>query len=124
MKVTFKPEDIVEIHDEIIDVFGGDRGVVSLSSLDFILEHVKHNKYDEDFFTLLSKILRAITIDHPFVDGNKRTGLVVVQSILQDNNLILNLSESEKEKFILDVASLKLSLEEIKQILENNSEKY
>lgn len=124
MKVNFSVQDIVDIHNQIILEFGGDEGVVSISSLDFIIDFVNENKFDEDFFTLLAKILRAITIDHPFVDGNKRTGLVIIQSILEDNKLILNLSEKGKEEFILSVAKLKFNLNELKLFLENNSVKF
>lgn len=118
MRVNFSAKDIIEIHNQIITEFGGDEGLISSSSL---VEFVNDNKFNEDFFILLAKILRAITIDHPFVDGNKRTGLVVILSILEDNNLILNISELEKENFILNVAKLNYSLDEIVIFLKNNS---
>ena len=124
MYFSLTTEDIIEIHEEIIEEFGGEHGIVSKSSLEFIVVHSKNNKFEEDFFTLLTKILRAITIDHPFIDGNKRTGLVVIESILQENNLILNLSEKEKEQFILKVANLEYDEDKLKIFLESNSFDY
>ena len=124
MKFSLSIKDMIEVHDQIIDEFGGDRGIVSESSLHYIIEHATKNKYNEDFFTLLTKILRSITIDHPFVDGNKRTGLVIVESVLQENDMILDMSEKEKEDFILNVAKLKLSEEDIKKILKENTSDY
>ncbi len=66
----------------------------------------------------------SITVDHPFIDGNKRTGLVVIMSILQDNDLILDLSEKEKEEFILSVAKLEFDVSRLKNFLENNSSEF
>lgn len=124
MKFSLSIKDMIEVHDQIIDEFGGDRGIVSESSLHYIIEHATKNKYNEDFFTLLTKILRSITIDHPFVDGNKRTGLVIVESVLQENDMILDMSEKEKEDFILNVAKLKFNEEYIKKILKENTSDY
>ena len=124
MEINFEVEDIIEIHDEIIREFGGDEGIVSISSLDFILDYAKTNTYNDDFFTILAKILQAITIDHPFVDGNKRTGIVVIEAILEDNGLILSLDEKMKEEFILDVAKLHYTLENLKIFLVENTDKF
>lgn len=124
MNVNFEVSDVVEIHDEIIKKYGGDSGIVSLSSLEFILDHSKHNPYEDDFFTLISKILQAITVDHPFLDGNKRTGLVILESVLEDNGLILSLDEKQKEDFILKVAKLEFTLKELKIFIEENCDIY
>ncbi|MFW6009492.1 MAG: type II toxin-antitoxin system death-on-curing family toxin, partial [archaeon] len=119
MKINFSVQDIVDIHEEIIKCYGGDRGVVSLSSLDFVLNFTSESN-NEEFFDILGKILRAIVIDHPFVDGNKRTGIVVIESILEDNNMILSIDEIQKEEFILKIAKMELSLKKIIEYLKNN----
>jgi death-on-curing protein len=124
MKINLTSEDIVDIHNDIINVYGGDHGIVSLSSLEFILEHAKVNPYGEDFFTILAKILRAITIDHPFADGNKRTGIVIIETILEDNDLIFSATEKEKEEFILSVAKVELELENIVEFLISKTDEY
>jgi death on curing protein len=124
MKINILTKDIIDIHDKIIKRFGGEKGVISTSSIDFVLSHFKMDNFNEDFFTILSKIIRAIVIDHPFIDGNKRTGLVICESILQDNSFLLNITEFEKENFILEVAKLKKNLTEIRKFLKNNCEKF
>ena len=124
MKINFEVDDIIEIHDKIILEYGGDKGIVSISSLDFILDHAKNNPFDDDFFTILAKILQAITIDHPFIDGNKRTGIVIIESILEDNGLILSLDEIEKENFILKVARVEFNLNDLILFIKNNVDEF
>ena len=121
MRLSLTAADIIEQHDTIIRELGGDHGMISSSSLYFIVDHASANPYSEKFFTLLAKILWAITVDHPFTDGNKRTGLVIVQAILKENNYILELNHKEKEEFILSVASLQFELEDLIDLLESVS---
>jgi prophage maintenance system killer protein len=49
-------------------------------------------------------LFRNITELHPFIDGNKRTGLILIETLLRDNNLYLDLTNYEKEKLVLSIA--------------------
>lgn len=123
MEIDISVDEIIELHNEIIDEFGGEKGIVSISSLEFALDQIINYGNNGDFFTDLAMLLRSIALDHPFVDGNKRTGLDVIVGILGDNSLELNLSEFETQEFIINVAMGKFnSLEKLSQFLEKNSE--
>ncbi len=124
MEINFTVQDIIDIHEQIIDVYGGDIGVVSTSSLDFVIDHAKHNPYGDDFFTIIAKILTAITVDHPFVDGNKRTGIVILEVILEDNKLIFSLDEKKKEDFIIKVAKVEFTLKELTDFIRTNCDRF
>jgi len=89
MKIKLELSDIVKLHDEIINISGGDSGLQNSSNLLFALDHIKYNNKKIDFFRNISLLFRNITELHPFIDGNKRTGLMLIESILNDNNLIL-----------------------------------
>lgn len=69
-------EKIIEIHDEIILKFEGAKGVLSESTLHFMVFRV--NKI-QNIFKRAATVLHAIGSQHPFVDGNKRTALVVAE---------------------------------------------
>ena len=58
-------EDLLRINKG----FGG--GLRSDSSIDFAIEQQKNKKIGE--FKKLAYLWRAILVDHPFTDGNKRT---------------------------------------------------
>ena len=70
MCMKIRKEDIVRIE-------GGFGGTLrNPSSLDFALEKQQNKKLGE--YKKLAYLLRAILVDHPFSDGNKRTAAYVV----------------------------------------------
>lgn len=52
----------------------------------------------------MALLFRNITSQHPFLDGNKRTGLMLIESLLEDNKLTLKLTDKQKESLVLDIA--------------------
>lgn len=65
-------------------------------------------------------IMESILINHPFVDGNKRKGYILMRSILMANNVDLMASEDEKYNFTIKVAEGKMDVEENTIWIENN----
>lgn len=105
MKIRKIPiETIILIHDKIINTSGGDHGILNPSSLEFALDHIEYNNSDDNFFHNLALLCRNIISLHPFIDGNKRTGLMMTEIILDENNLRLKLTQKQKELFVLNVA--------------------
>ena len=67
--------DIVEINKSF------DKGnLVNRSSLDFALSSTRRTK---DWITQLAYIIRSITLDHVFEEGNKRTAVAVILAYLK-----------------------------------------
>ncbi len=62
-------DGIITIHDEIIELYGGFSGVMKSGELDFVVDQVNYES--EDVYWNTALILRNITSNHPFVDGNK-----------------------------------------------------
>jgi death-on-curing protein len=57
--------------------------------------------------------LRGIIEDHPFVDGNKRTGYASVETFLRANGYIIRASDDAKIEFVISIARGQFSLDEI-----------
>ena len=74
-----------------------------------------------DLFEMAAAYLFHITQNHPFVDGNKRTGAVAAIVFLALNDIDLNADEDEFEKMVLQVAEGKTGKETIATFLRNNS---
>jgi death-on-curing protein len=72
-------EKIIEIHDEVIARYGGARGVLSEATLHYMVFRANRMK---DTFTRAATILHAIGSQHPFMNGNKRTALIVAENVL------------------------------------------
>ena len=92
--------------------------VRSKSSLDFAVSAAKHTK---NWIEQLAYLLRAIIIDHPFEDGNKRTALVVLAYYFEKNNLVYN--EDKITRLIIKIAveninDIKKLGREIKNVIE------
>ena len=56
--------------------------------------------------------------NHPFVDGNKRTGHAAMETFLVLNDLELRAPVDEQEQVVLQVASGELSLEQFTEWLD------
>lgn len=102
MDITLK--EIVEINKSL----GG--RLRSDSSIDFAL----HAGRGRSLYWRIALLLRAILVDHPFVDFNKRTALVVLLTMLERNSVFLSAEgkyrvDREISKIVRDnVTSVKL----------------
>ena len=111
-------EKIIGIHDEIIRQFDGAQGILSESTLHFMIFRV--NKF-EDIFRRAAVVLHVIGSQHPFVDGNKRTALVVAENVLGKQGLYIAADEDTIVEFMLDVESYRLEPDAIEQWLKDHA---
>jgi len=113
-------EKIIEIHDEIILKYDGADGILSESTLHFMVFRV--NKID-DIVRRAAIILHAIGSQHPFIDGNKRTALVVAENILGLQGYYISADEDRIVDFMLAVASYKYDSDQIESWLKEHVKK-
>ena len=88
--------------DDIIRInkgFGGH--LKSKSSLEFALDKQDNKNLGE--YKKLAYLIRAILVDHPFSDGNKKTAMIVVYSFAQQNKK--EVDEELIKHHILSIAS-------------------
>lgn len=64
----------------------------------------------------------GIARNHPFVDGNKRTALVVTLTFLLINGLAVTASKEDRYFIFYDLAAGKLSEDGLAQWLEQNTQ--
>ena len=105
-------EKIIEIHDEIILKFDGATGILSESTLHFMVFRIKKTR---NIFRKAAIALHAIGSQHPFIDGNKRTALVVAENVLGQQGYYIAADEDTIVDFMLAVASYKSEPDEIEQ---------
>ncbi len=58
-------------------------------------------------------LIESILINHPFIDGNKRTGYIVMRMFLFKNGLDIKASQEEKYNFVISIASGKIKFNDI-----------
>jgi death-on-curing protein len=118
-------EEILRLHYQVIEDFGGSHGVRDEGRLSSVVEAPKQTVFGaEQYPTIYDKAavyLRNIIGDHPFSDGNKRTAITVSAIFLMRNGYDLSASPDELEDFTLSVATKKLTIDQISVWLENNT---
>jgi death-on-curing protein len=113
-------EKIIEIHDEVIANYDGAGGILTESTLHFLVYRINRER---DLFRRAAIAMHAIGSQHPFIDGNKRTALIVAENILGRDGYYLALEEDRIVGFILGVASYRYQPDAIERWMRENAEK-
>jgi death-on-curing protein len=79
------------IHDELIDELGGMKGIRDLGSLESALNRPYATFDGIDLcpspFDKAAAVLESIVINHPFMDGNKRTAYILMKLLIKLKNI-------------------------------------
>jgi death-on-curing protein len=126
MKYLFL-EEVIEIHSCMIKKYGGLEGIRDLGLLISALEMPKARMFGEDLHSSIydkaSAYLYHIVQNHPFSDGNKRTGAASSLIFLDMNGIELDKMDVEFEELVVDVAQGKVHKKEISAFFKNSCDK-
>ena len=120
-------DEVIEIHREMIAQYGGSDGIrddgllesaVATPQAGFGGEYVHSN-----IFEMSAAYLFHIVKNHPFIDGNKRTGAMAAFVFLKINKLTLVADEDQFERIVIDVAESKIEKREIAEFLKKHCKK-
>jgi death on curing protein len=110
-------KEVEEIHKILIETFGGSHGVRDLAALDSALarpfQTFDNKELHPTAIFKAASLIESILINHPFIDGNKRTGYVLMRILLINEGLDINATQEEKYQFVIEIASGKIKYEEI-----------
>jgi death-on-curing protein len=114
----------LSIHQILIEKFGGAKGVKDQGALESALNRPYATFDQEDLYpTAMDKaaaLLESILINHPFIDGNKRTGYVLMRLTLMNAEMDIEATQDEKYHLVIQVAEGKLKKDQIKEWIENH----
>ncbi len=120
-------EDILQIHSVVIDEIGGMHGVrdmhVVLGLENSPRQAVFGKELYPEVFDKAAVYARNIISNHPFLDGNKRTGMTASFVFLEDNGFVAKAEEGEIERFALAIIKEQLDIKEIAAWLKKHSRK-
>ena len=97
-------DEVLAIHERLIEVFGGPAGVRDMGMLESALFRPQTGYY-QDIIQMSAALFESLLMNHCFVDGNKRTGTVASLIFLELNGYEFLSSEDELAEVVLDVAS-------------------
>ncbi len=93
-------EEVIEFHDALISEFGGALGIRDEGALASAIMRPQMGYYD----TLVEEaaaLLESLTMNHPFVDGNKRTAFATTEAFLRMNGHYIDCDSEEAHAFFM-----------------------
>lgn len=91
--------EIVAIHDALIEVFGGTFGIRDLGALQGAVYRPQSGYY-QDRIDEAAALWESLILNHPFLDGNKRTAVAATDIHLRLNGFVLDVPSAEAADFV------------------------
>jgi death-on-curing protein len=108
---------VVAIHDRQLSEHGGGTGVRDMTLLESALAKPQnifaYSDGQADLATLAASYADGIATNHPFIDGNKRSPLVVSRTFLLLNDADITATKEDKYLTFLGLAAGEVSEQEL-----------
>ena|SRR4030065_1878960 len=112
--------EVIAIHQDQIDNYGGKSGIRDLSLLSSAIavpQSTFNKKFlHEDLFDMAAAYAYHICQNHPFIDGNKRVALVSALVFLDFKDIDIYDPHNILYNAMMDIASHKMSKKELSNI--------
>lgn len=106
------------IHSKLIETFGGSHGIRDLAALEAALARPFATFDQKDLYAYTidkaTALFESLIINHPFIDGNKRTAYVLMRLYLMRNKMDILATQEEKYQLVVAASSGQFRFEEIK----------
>ncbi len=93
-------DEVLAIHERLLDAFGGAAGVRDLGLLESALFRPQTGYYD-DLAAIATALLESLLMNHPFVDGNKRVAFFATDVFLRLNGWRLEVEPTKAHRFLI-----------------------
>lgn len=127
MIIYLSTVEVLAMHHVLIKRYGGQEGIRDIGALDSALYRPQSGYY-EDIIQQAAALWESLTINHPFIDGNKRIGFAATDVFLRINGYRIKATSQKVWKLILglletnsfDYAKLEIWLRKNAQNLDKN----
>jgi len=118
-------DEVIEIHHDQIKRYGGHAGIGDIGILKSAIAMPSAtfdgNYLHTDIYKMAAAYLFHIVRNHPFIDGNKRTGAVASIVFLMLNGIDFHADENDFEEIVLRAAEGKIDKTTIARFFKNNA---
>jgi death-on-curing protein len=118
-------EQVLKIHELAIQQYGGSNGLRDLDLLDSAIKRPFQTFGGEDLYISpiekASALIESIIVNHPFIDGNKRTGYILMKAILLNSNIQISATETNIYNFVISISTGEIKFEAIVEWLKQNT---
>lgn len=119
------PEQILFIHSRLVAETGGSHGVRDLGLLESAVARpqttFEGRELYPDLFTKAAALMDSLINNHPFLDGNKRTGITAAGLFLRLNGQKLSAAPEDLEACTLRMATEGMEIAKLARWLSTNS---
>jgi death-on-curing protein len=118
-------ESILKLHELSIIKYGGAQGIRDDGMMESAIFRPYQTFAGEDLypttFQKAAAIVESVIINHPFVDGNKRTGYLAMLAILEEGKIELNAPNDAIYDFVIKISTGEIRFEQIVEWLKQNT---
>ncbi len=118
-------EDVLKLHEFSIRDFGGASGIRYIGLLESAIARPFQTFGGEDLYpTIFEKAAalgESLIINHPFVDGNKRTGALAIVAFLAEKKYTCLADNHSFYAFIISISTGEKKFEQIVEWLKQNT---
>lgn len=122
--ITLTVSEILRLHQKLLDATGGLSGTRDLGLLESAVYNANQVFGEEEAYPTVeqraARLAYAITQNHPFVDGNKRIGMLVMLMTLPLNHVQIQYTQAELIQLGLSVADNSYRYEDILAWINNH----
>ena len=95
-------EEVLEIHNTLLQEFGGPPGVRDLGLLESALFRPRTGYY-ADLIEMGAALFESLLMNHPFVDGNKRVAFFAGDVFLRINGFHISVEADKAHREIITI---------------------
>ncbi len=120
---TLTLNEVIKIHDDILNTSGGLEGVSLNKSLESALNRAETHSFYEgitDIFEIAAIYCISIAQGHLFNDGNKRTAFSILYNFLEINGYELEANSDDIVNIMLKIAEKKITKDELVNWIKGN----
>ena len=116
--------EVLAIHDDQIERYGGANGIRDPGQLEAALFRMQSGYYP-DLIGQAAALWESLSQNHPFIDGNKRTAFACTYTFLAINGVEITANAADTYAFLEDLyVGNKFRFEALDQWLRNNTERF
>ena len=93
-------EEAIAMHDVAVREFGGPEGLRDTGGLDSTIMRPQLGYYN-DILEEAAALMESLAMNHPFVDGNKRTAFFTTNTFLRRNGRFIDCDNDEAYQFFM-----------------------
>jgi death-on-curing protein len=120
-------EQVLVIHDDQIERYGGSHGIANLSLLESAVMRPQTTFAGADLYPAVfdkaTALMHSLVMNHAFVDGNKRTATVLAVVFLEMNGHKLQVGQKELIKAALNVRHKRWNVKKLSSWLKAHSKR-